>query len=237
MKIKGIKNLDKGVSNIEISGEVTYALEPKNWIGTSKGRNYNFFSQFVAVEDDSDSIGCNVTFRKEEQRLEEGNVVTLKGKVDEYTDNDGNLVKSFNGHRIIRDKEKKAAVGEKKNNNNKENKNLMIAREVALKVSARLIEAEAIEPKDLLTSAEKLVRYIFEGLPKEKTAVEAKATEGKTLPDKEEEYSSARHIPVGREPLEVRSKDAPFPDEEEGVISNEDIPGDSYDNPIPWKKK
>ncbi|MBA7575704.1 hypothetical protein ES708_17540 [subsurface metagenome] len=107
MKIDSLKDLDIGMSNIEISGEVTYANDPRNFKGDSKGRHYDFWSQYIAVEDETDSIGCNITIKNEEAALFEGDQVTIKGKLTEFEDKDGNMQRKLNG-RIKRTREEKA---------------------------------------------------------------------------------------------------------------------------------
>ena len=177
MKIAKLKELDVGVSGVKVSGDVTYVKLAKNWIGEKNGRKYNFWSQFVVIEDDTGSIGCNLTFPKEENSLVEGSAtnITIRGKVDEYRDNNGEIQKSLSNGRVVRNKEEKKETAGEKTNNTKGNE-LHIARECAIKASVKLIVAKVIKPEDLFPSSEKIVSYIYEGLQK-KEAVGAKAEE------------------------------------------------------------
>lgn len=173
MKIAKLKELDVGVSGVQISGDVTYAKLAKNWQGTKNGRAYNFWSQFVAIEDSNGSIGCNITFPKEENSLEEGATnITIKGKVDEYTDNNGEVQKSISSGRVMRNKETKEATGSEKTNV-KENE-LHIIRECAIKAVTELVCADKVKHENFFPCAERIVKYITGGYHK-KEAVGAKA--------------------------------------------------------------
>ena len=168
MDISKVKELDVGMSNIEIKGEVATALDPKNWIGDSKGRHYNFWSQFVVLEDETDSISCSVTIKNEEDTLFEGDQVTIKGKLEEYEDRDRNMQRKISG-RVKRTREektreeKKEATGSEKANNGKEDKDLHIARMCALKGAIEMIIADKIKPERLIAFSENLVLYIYGG--------------------------------------------------------------------------
>lgn len=61
MKIEQIKNLDIGVSGISCLGEVVYTKDPKNIKGESNGKPYDFWSQFIVVQDDTGDIGVNLS--------------------------------------------------------------------------------------------------------------------------------------------------------------------------------
>jgi len=67
MKIEGIKNLDVGMSNIEIEGKVTYEKAPRNIKGDNERGHYDFYSQFVVIDDGTGKIGCNVSISVRER--------------------------------------------------------------------------------------------------------------------------------------------------------------------------
>ncbi|GAI86127.1 unnamed protein product, partial [marine sediment metagenome] len=124
---------------------------------------------FIALEDDTGSIGCSVTFKKEADALEEGDQVTVKGKLEEYEDNDGNTQRKLSGKVVKNKEEKKETTGEKKDNNGnngKGDKNLYIARECAIKAAVELIAAKKIKYEELFPCTEKIVKYIYEGYQK-----------------------------------------------------------------------
>jgi len=100
MKISGIANLDVGMSNIEIEGKVTYKKAPRHIKGENKDGHYNFYSQFVVIDDGTGKIGCNVTFKKEEHKLKKDVVARVKGKLEEYKDKNGEMQKSLKGKLI-----------------------------------------------------------------------------------------------------------------------------------------
>jgi len=223
VKVKDLESLNPGISGIEIEGDVIYTLEPKHWKGTTKkGRKYDFWNQFVVVEDDSGTVGCAVSIR-EEDVINENDRVRVKGKLSEYKDKNGEIQRRLDG-RIIKDKKEK--TGED-NGKDSEDKNKMIAREVAVKAAVELIKAKEIKLDEEFTHSEKIVDYIYGGCKKE-VAVETKTEEP---PDQEEKPSLAKHI-VKEEKLEIREGH-----ENDKIIDDEDIPGSSFDNPIPRKKK
>jgi len=105
MKISGIDNLDVGMSNIEIEGEVVYTDQPENKKGISKKTNkpYDFWSQWVVIQDDTGKIGCSVSIDKEEYKLDKGVVARVKGKLKEWKGKrkiEGKLVAISKGDRV-----------------------------------------------------------------------------------------------------------------------------------------
>ncbi|MBA7549148.1 hypothetical protein ES705_41621 [subsurface metagenome] len=216
MKIKNLENLDVGTSNIIVEGDITYAGDIKNWTGkTGKGRAYNFWGQFVVLEDDTDNIGVSLTFKKETNALEEEDHVKIRGKLVEYTDNEGEVQRKLSG-RVIRNKEDKEEVtgSEKANNvkaettgekaNNKgENKNLFIARECAIKAAVELIAIKKIKYEELFPCAEEIVKYIYEGYQKEDTEklVKEELVEKLIKPERRT---------IGVEKNEIADEDIPF---------------------------
>jgi len=86
MKISGIDDLDIGMSNIEIEGKVVYTDPPEHKVGKSKKNNkpYDFWSQWVVIEDETGHIGCSVSIEKEEYKLDKGIIARVKGKLTEW---------------------------------------------------------------------------------------------------------------------------------------------------------
>lgn len=97
MQISGIDNLDIGMSNIEIEGKVTYEKVPRHVEGDNERGHYDFYSQFVVIDDGTGKIGCNVSIEKEEYRLEKGIMARVKGKLEQYKDKNGETQKSLKG--------------------------------------------------------------------------------------------------------------------------------------------
>jgi len=100
MKISGIENLDIGMNNIEIEGEVTYAMMPRNVTGDNEKGHYDFWSQFVVINDGTGKIGCSVSIEKEEYKLRKEVVARVKGKLEEYKNKDGEMVRKIKGKLI-----------------------------------------------------------------------------------------------------------------------------------------
>jgi len=95
MDIKEVKKLDEGISNIEIEGKVTYEKAPRHIEGDNERGHYDFYSQFVVIDDGTGKIGCNVSIEKEAYRLEKGVMARVKGKLEEYKDKNGEMQKSL----------------------------------------------------------------------------------------------------------------------------------------------
>jgi len=266
MDIKNIENLDIGVGGIIVEGETTYVNVPRHIEGDNEKGHYNFWSQFVVIDDGTGNIGCNVSFNKEEYRLTEGVIAKVKGRLEEYEDKNGEIQRSLRCSLVgVSEKEKTTDVKQKtaekyfedkakereetstkepSKNVSKEN-DLHIVRECAIKAVTELAKVDPSKgnfkikistKKDFFGFADEIVDYIYEGLQKEEAAVKAKAEDGVPL-NKEEKIGLARHI-VGGKKLELREGHTGLlEDEEEKIIDDEDLPGSSYDNSIPWKGK
>jgi len=218
MKISGIDNLDVGMSNIEIEGEVTYIMAPRKVEGDNDKGHYEFYSQFVVIEDETGKIGCGISVEKEEHQLAKGVIARVKGKLEEYKDKKGQMVKKIQGKLVaiskgdkVTDVQQEVAEGYfeergkeekvipikvepvktviKPDNNVWEEKDLRIARECSIKAVTELVCAGVMESKDYFTFANTIVKYIYNG---------------KVV------NSILRN---NREPLEIIDEDAAFPDE------------------------
>jgi len=98
MNIAQIKGLDIGMSGISCSGVVKYEKEPRNIAGTRNGNPYSFWSQFIVLEDETDSIGVNLRLDKADQRREKNQIVSVeKGVLDSY-EKDGETKLSLKGN-------------------------------------------------------------------------------------------------------------------------------------------
>jgi len=247
MKISGIDNLDVGMSNIEIEGKVTYEKAPRHIEGDNERGHYDFYSQFVVIDDSTGKIGCNVSMEKETYRLEKGVMARVKGKLEQYKDKNGEMQKSLKcslvgiskggketdvqlevaeeyfDEKAREAKEEKPAPiekpTEKPSNNVWEAKDLRIARECAVKAVTELICAKIMKSKDFFDFADTIVKYIYNGLTKKPKGKVTKADRIKLAKNIIKEHGS----------VEVKDEDAPFPDEDE--------PGSSYDNAKPYKGK
>lgn len=79
------KKLDKDTSNVSVKGKVTYTLAPKHVI-SPKGaqKQYDFWSQFIVIEDSTDSMGINITFGHEEDKKKKDDIIEVKGEIHKY---------------------------------------------------------------------------------------------------------------------------------------------------------
>lgn len=79
------KKLDKDTSNVSVKGKVTYTLAPKHVI-SPKGaqKQYDFWSQFIVIEDSTGSMGINITFGHEEDKKKKDDIIEVKGEIHKY---------------------------------------------------------------------------------------------------------------------------------------------------------
>jgi len=248
MKINGINNLDVGMSNIEIEGSITYTKDPRHVEGDNERGHYDFWSQFIVIDDGTGKIGCNCSIAKEEYMLKVGVVAKVKGKLEQYEDKNGEIQKSIRCSLVgiseedkTTDAQQKTAEGyfedktkeEKKipireiSENVREENELRIVREVAIKASTELVCAKVMKSKDFFTFSNTIVKYIYNG-----------QIGDKEQSDKEEKIGLSRHIVEG-EKLEVREghENDSIIDEEKIIDDEENEPGSSPDNAIPYKGK
>lgn len=218
-KIDFAKQLDKDTANVEIEGEVTFAKDPMNWKSKPEDKKqYDFWTQWLFVRDDTESMGVSISIGKEEDKIEQGDEVRIRGKIDEWTDKDGVLQKKLMG-KIVKPKEEvKAEVKETKvtevvkktpvevlTTDEIKERGQIEKRDIRVKateISSKLVVANKLESvKKLFSFAETIVKYIYGNF---KTIEE---------PEKKEEVRK-----IGkREKLEVRVT----PDEILKILSKE----------------
>jgi len=247
MKINTVlTEMDIGVSNIEIEGEVVYTDQPERKIGEGKQGHYDFWSQWIVIQDDTGKIGCSVSLDKEEYKLDKGVVARVKGKLKEWKGKrkiEGKLIAISKGDRVtdvqqevaeeyFEEKGKEAKEEKvvpikaepvkavtKPDNNVWEEKDLRIARECAVKAVTELVCKGVMEGKSFFSFANTIVKYIYNG----------KVVNG--------------ILRNNREPLEIIDEDAAFPDEVRKEIekavdkAEEEEQGNSYNNALPFTGK
>lgn len=86
MNIAQIMDLDVGMKGITCSGRVTWANEPKNITGTTnQGKDYDFWSQFIVIEDTNGKIGVSIAVETDQRSVKKGDTVTVeKAELKEY---------------------------------------------------------------------------------------------------------------------------------------------------------
>ena len=252
MKISGIDNLDVGMSNIEIEGEVTYTMTPRLVEGDNDKGHYEFYSQFVVIADETGKIGCGISIEKEEHKLAKGVIARVKGKLEEYKDKKGQMVRKIQGKLVaiskgdkVTDVQQEVAEGyfeekgkeakvvpivqpvkavPKVDSNIWEAKDLRIARECAVKAVTELVCAGVMESKEYFSFANTIVKYIYNGISKEQK--EEKEAE----PTKAEKITLAQHIAKGSK-LELREGHHSLVDDDD------EEPGSSFNNSVPYAGK
>lgn len=90
MNIEQIMDLDVGMKGITCKGKVTWANKPKNITGTSdSGNDYDFWSQFIVIEDATGKIGVSITVEEDQCSPKKGDMVTIeKAELQEYYNKD-----------------------------------------------------------------------------------------------------------------------------------------------------
>ena len=79
------KKLDDKTSNVNVQGKVTYNQPPKHVVSPEgASRAYDFWSQFLVIEDKNDSIGINISFGEEEDKKKNGDIIEVKGEIHKY---------------------------------------------------------------------------------------------------------------------------------------------------------
>lgn len=70
-KIDFAKKLDKDTANVEIEGEVTFAKAPVNFKSKPEDKKqYDFWTQWLFLRDDTESMRVSISFGKEEEKVE-----------------------------------------------------------------------------------------------------------------------------------------------------------------------
>lgn len=95
MNISQILTLDDGVSGLGCTGAVSYVKPPENKVGTKNGKDYDFWTQFIVVKDETGDIGVSLNLGDSSVGVSKGQTVLIeKGTVGSYT-KDGKLRKSL----------------------------------------------------------------------------------------------------------------------------------------------
>ena len=254
MKIKTVlTEVNIGASNIDIEGNIVYTDPPKHIVSPPDVKKpYDFWSQWIVIEDETGKLGCSVVLSDPKYKLEKGTIGRITGKLKEWEGKksiSGKLVGISKGNKttdvqmevaeeyfeekakegatkgaIIKE-EKAIPVKAKIDNNVWEEKDLRIARECAVKSVTELAVAKIITGKQFFPFANTIVKYIYNG-----------KVNGK------EKKSILRN---DREPLEIISGENLFSDDVREEIENavnekekeEEKQGSSYNNAIPYKGK
>ena len=82
---KVLTELDIGMSNITIEGEVTYTEVPEHRISPPDAKKeYDFWSQFIVIDDGTGKIGCSISVNDEDDGMVKGVMARVKGKLKEW---------------------------------------------------------------------------------------------------------------------------------------------------------
>lgn len=111
----------EGQSDIVLEATITVAMKPREVKGSTGGRDYHFWSQFVVIKDNTAGIGMDWTMSKAEEALTKGMKVRVdKARTATYEDKDGKTWRKLTKGKVIvlggsgREKESEKSRDEKK---------------------------------------------------------------------------------------------------------------------------
>ena len=79
------KKLDEGTAGVTVKGKVNFCLTPKHVVSEPEAKKkYDFWSQFIVVEDKTGGMGANITFGEDEDKKKNGDMVEVRGTIHKY---------------------------------------------------------------------------------------------------------------------------------------------------------
>ena len=155
LTIKQIKAFSpEDVPSVTFEGKLGYVGQAKRKTGTTQaGKEYDFWSQFITVEDDTDKVGVSIAEKDQDKLLTEADknrrVKITKGKLRDYKDKDGKLKREIRTGKVeFLDAPKGASKGTN-GTVNKEERSPYRDRQIAAQAVAKsLIEAGLKEPTE-----------------------------------------------------------------------------------------
>jgi len=179
------RKLDHETSGVVIGGKVVFTKPAKHVISPEGAeRKYDFWSQFVLIEDDTGSMAANITFGDENSKLKNEDKVKLKGIIRKYIDEDSKEEKIIlNKAKIVKPEEvkieAKVEVKETKVTEVKSKTPVEVPvtdeikeqgqvekrsiRTKAIEISSNLVTTGKFACEKLFSFAERIVKYIYEG--------------------------------------------------------------------------
>ena len=155
LNIKQIKDFSpEDVPSVTFEGKVGYVGEAKRKTGTTQaGKEYDFWSQFITVEDDTEKVGVSTSTKiaEKDKLITEADknrrVKITNGKLRDYQDKSGKTQREIRAGKVeFLDVRKEAPVGERKSAG-KQERGLDTGRQIAAQAVAKsLIEAGLKEP-------------------------------------------------------------------------------------------
>lgn len=103
MNIAAIKVLDDGIGGVQLQAQIKFVQDAKNITGTSAKGPYDFWAQFIVLEDGSGSIGVSITMTDPQFAYtvqDKGKLVTVKGTVASYV-KDGQTIKKLDRAKLV----------------------------------------------------------------------------------------------------------------------------------------
>jgi len=101
MKLKLAIQADIG-DTVSTEGGVGYIGKPKHITGSKNGQDYDFYSQFITIEDGDDKIGVGISFNNESDCLaNKGEQIKIKGVMGSY-EKDGKTVFKIDRSKLVR---------------------------------------------------------------------------------------------------------------------------------------
>jgi len=100
MRISEALELEKDVKGFVIVGKVKWVGKEKHIQGTKNGKDYDFYTIDIIVEDDTGSVYCQLPFSPENDRFQaKGQTIScISCSINEYTNKEGVLKRSIRAH-------------------------------------------------------------------------------------------------------------------------------------------
>lgn len=205
-KIDFAKQLDENTSGVTIKGKIVFNKDPKNIVSKPGAeKTYDFWSQFIAIEDPTGSIGANITFGEEKDKKTNGEIVEVKGTIYKYEAQNkktGEMEEKvvLNSAKVIEPKNPKEETKESKTVNVSNSNDILpeatpeekdqYIRENAIEIVKDLIVAKSKNDKGMFELADEIFQYIKTGKVSERDGEINEKTEQKT--DKEDKEESKK---------------------------------------------
>ena len=85
---------------VTTEGQVSWAGKPRNITGSKDGKPYDFWSQFVVLQDGDNKVGCDLSFNNEIEAIAKDATLKVKGVLAEYQ-KDGKTNKKIARSKIV----------------------------------------------------------------------------------------------------------------------------------------
>ena len=147
--------------NVNTRGTVGYASNSVYKEGTTNGRDWSFWGQFVVLKDETGEIGVSLALNQE-QGVQKGDAIGVQGKYVSYTNNKNETAWKIQGKITAPQQANKPATAAPAAKPTGISTNDSIIRQCAGKCVARLVAGNIVAIEDRFTEAKMWVDF-FKG--------------------------------------------------------------------------